>query len=298
MSLLEKASLVVTPNGYKAGKLYSVIPNTALGDMDVVRATTATRVNSLGLIEEVGLNVPRLDYTNGSCPSILVEPQRTNIFSYSNNFNNGVWNTARLSISNNSLSPDGTLNANGMIEDFTNNSHVIYRFITTSNASIYTISLFVKMGLRRYFKINAVNGGSEVYYDLQNKTTTGGGSIIDFDNGWLKLIYTYTTNSINGEIYFETSIDGITSNYLGNGSTAAYIYGAQLEQGSYATSYIPTVASAITRNADVLTVAPPVGTVKITTTFENLTTAVLTVIPATYTMPEGRINNVLMQHTL
>ena len=52
MSLLEKASLVVTPNGYKAGKLYSVIPNTALGDMDVVRATTATRVNSLGLIEE------------------------------------------------------------------------------------------------------------------------------------------------------------------------------------------------------------------------------------------------------
>jgi hypothetical protein len=79
MSLLEKASLVVTPNGYKAGKLYSVIPNTALGDLDVVRATTATRVNSAGLIESVGLNVPRIDYTNGSCPSILVEPQRTNL---------------------------------------------------------------------------------------------------------------------------------------------------------------------------------------------------------------------------
>jgi hypothetical protein len=198
------------------------------------------------------LNIPRLDYSNGSCPSLLVEPQRTNLLTYSNDFNNGVWNTARLSISNNSLSPDGTLNASGMVEDFTNNSHVIYRFITTSNASIYTVSLFVKMGSRRYFKINAVNGGSEVYYDLQNKTTTGGGSIIDFDNGWLKLIYTYTTNSINGEIYFEPSIDGITSNYLGNGSTAAYIYGAQLEQGSYPTSYIPTVASSVTRNADII----------------------------------------------
>jgi hypothetical protein len=49
MSLLNSASLVVTPNAYKEGTLYSVIPNTTLGDMTVVRATTATRVNSAGL---------------------------------------------------------------------------------------------------------------------------------------------------------------------------------------------------------------------------------------------------------
>ena len=78
MSLLDSASLVVTPNGYKAGTLYSVVPNTTLGDLDVVRATSATRVDSAGAIETVGNNVPRIDYSNGSCPSILVEPQRTN----------------------------------------------------------------------------------------------------------------------------------------------------------------------------------------------------------------------------
>ena len=53
MSLLNSASLCVTPNAYKEGTLYSVIPNTSLGDMTVVRATTATRVNSAGLVELV-----------------------------------------------------------------------------------------------------------------------------------------------------------------------------------------------------------------------------------------------------
>ena len=77
MSLLTQASLVLTPNAVKASKLYSIIPSNANGDMTVVRATTATRVNSSGLIESVAANVPRLNY-DGSCPSILVEPQRTN----------------------------------------------------------------------------------------------------------------------------------------------------------------------------------------------------------------------------
>lgn len=79
MGLLQQASLVTTPNAVKAGKLYSIIPTNGTGDLDVVRATTATRVNSAGLIESVGANIARLDYTNGSCPSILVEPQRTNL---------------------------------------------------------------------------------------------------------------------------------------------------------------------------------------------------------------------------
>lgn len=79
MSLFDDASLVTTPNGYKASKLYSIKPTSGLGDMTVVRATTATRVNSSNLIESVAINVPRLDYTLGSCPSILIEPARTNL---------------------------------------------------------------------------------------------------------------------------------------------------------------------------------------------------------------------------
>lgn len=79
MSLLDTASLILTPNGYKASKLYSVKPTNGDGDMVVTRNTTATRVNSAGVIESVAINVPRLDYTNASCPIILVEPLRTNL---------------------------------------------------------------------------------------------------------------------------------------------------------------------------------------------------------------------------
>lgn len=77
MSILTQASLVLTPNAVKTSKLYSIIPSNGNGDMTFVRATTATRVNSSGLIESVAANVPRLNY-DGSCPSILIEPQRTN----------------------------------------------------------------------------------------------------------------------------------------------------------------------------------------------------------------------------
>lgn len=79
VNLLDTASLIITPNSQKAGILKAVKPFENTGDLSVVRATSATRVNSSGLIESVASNVPRLDYTNGSCPTILVEPQRTNL---------------------------------------------------------------------------------------------------------------------------------------------------------------------------------------------------------------------------
>ena len=90
MSLLDKASLIVTPNSYKESKLYSVVPNTTLGDMDVVRATTATRVNSAGLIEVV----PR------------------NLCTYSNDLSNSIWEKPNSTlVYNDIISPDGKTNA-------------------------------------------------------------------------------------------------------------------------------------------------------------------------------------------
>jgi hypothetical protein len=79
MTLLSEASFLVTPNGYKASKLYAAIPTNGNGDMTFTRATTATRVDENDLVSSVASNVPRIDYTGGGCPSILLEPQRTNI---------------------------------------------------------------------------------------------------------------------------------------------------------------------------------------------------------------------------
>ena len=81
-------------------------------------------------------------------------------------------------------------------------------------------------------------------------------------------------------------------------NVGVYIWGAQAEIASNVSSHIPTTNSAVTRNSDVITVAPPVGTVKITTTFSNDTTQVITTIPATFTVPDGLIKQVLMQSSL
>jgi hypothetical protein len=72
------ASLVLVPSGYKAEKVYAQKPLTADGQLTFSRASTATRVNASGLVETVSSNVPRLDYTNSTCPKLLLEPQRTN----------------------------------------------------------------------------------------------------------------------------------------------------------------------------------------------------------------------------
>ena len=80
MSVLDQASLVLIPSGYKSGKLYSVVPSDGSGDLTFTRSTTATRVNESGLIETVGINVPRIDFTGGGCGKLLIEPQRTNLY--------------------------------------------------------------------------------------------------------------------------------------------------------------------------------------------------------------------------
>jgi hypothetical protein len=78
-ALLQTASLLLVPSGYKSGKVYSQIPTDGNGDLTFTRASSATRVNSDGEIESVATGVPRLDYSQGSCPALLLEPQRTNL---------------------------------------------------------------------------------------------------------------------------------------------------------------------------------------------------------------------------
>tara|TARA_R110000824_G_scaffold256569_1_gene445557 strand:- start:1706 stop:2686 length:981 start_codon:yes stop_codon:yes gene_type:complete len=79
MTLFEEVDIMNTPNAFKSGKLYSVKPSSGLADLSISRSTTATRVNSAGTIETLAVDVPQLDYTDSSCPSFLIEPQRTNL---------------------------------------------------------------------------------------------------------------------------------------------------------------------------------------------------------------------------
>jgi hypothetical protein len=77
-SLLQSASLLLIPSGYKGGKAYAQIPTNGNGDLTWTRASDANRTNSSGNIELMASGVPRLSYMYGSCPALLLEPQRTN----------------------------------------------------------------------------------------------------------------------------------------------------------------------------------------------------------------------------
>ena len=404
MSLLDKASLVLTPNAYKENKLYSVIPLNGNGDMTVTRSTTATRINEAGFIEEtpynlltysedfsngvwdknginitynagispdglnnaikvfnaigylsnsnynpsldlghsrsiwakttsgtgsvslcshnsnanslfnitnewqrfelntynstgannfyavdfrgagstlsevllwggqaeVGsvakpyfptttrLNIPQIDYTDG-CPSILIEPQRTNLRTYSeeilvtNSYNSPQSTLTTVSI----LNPKNTLFSSLLIlnsgASITNGEGLNFGNTPLTNSTKYTQSIFVKPFGTNILRIRSNVDGVFYGFTLNGNgiapTISGlleGATIKLVNNGWYRCSWTFTsTTSIPGN-----RMDGwaIKTN-IANGIDGLYVFGAQLEEGSYPTSYIPTVASTVTRNA-------------------------------------------------
>jgi hypothetical protein len=412
MSLLDTASLIVTPNAGKEGKLYSVVPSSGAGDLDVTRATTATRVNSDGLVElvpynllqyseqfdnaiwtqangnggsvpiltpnygispngtqtayriqltrtsasssysyvyqansvpsggtytfsvwlkslsgtplislsyngtnytnivtlttewqryeftttalstnlqagfllfqslpttsltadflaygyqlvegsvakdyqktETRLNIPRLDYTNGSCPSILVEPQRTNIALYSEklvsgfafSFTGGVFTVDENT--NDTLDPFGNNNA----DKFTTTSNFNDSYTSTSGSGNLTLSIFAKKGTNDTIQLyhqNVTTGNLfATTFNLNTGTIVGSSGTVtpkieEFKNGWYRCSISGADTLTNGNIFRVSTYTGTT-----------YLFGWQLEQGSYATSYIPTTSASVTRNADVI----------------------------------------------
>ena len=142
MSIFTDASLLVTLNAKKAGKLYTSIPTDGAGDLDVVRATTATYVGSDGLIKIAGINEPRFDYSNGSCPSILVEPQRTNLVFPSAT---ATTQTRTVTATTYTLSFYGTGSvvlsgvATGTLVGIGSNNRVTLTFTTTAGSLILTV---------------------------------------------------------------------------------------------------------------------------------------------------------------
>jgi hypothetical protein len=419
MSLLSQASLCVTPSAYKEGKLYSVIPSDGSGDMSVVRATTATRVNSAGLVElvpynlltysntfsnaawtktnttvtsgqsgydgtsnawklqatatnncevdqgfsesetknfsiyakagnvnfvaisvfgagygwynlsngtlgssggtfvsrniesvgngwyrcsivtnvsasgvavyvadadnsiattigsnifiqdsqlesgsvpttyqktETRLNIPRLDYSNGTCPSLLVEPQRTNLLTYSSSFDNAGWTTNNATITANAIiSPSGIQDAELLTSTSTTETGV-FRLISVTGTN--TWSVYAKKGSGKYLLINTNAPLISAKFDLESGqvvgTPSGGATatIQDSGNGWYRCVVTSTTAQNRFTIFITNNT--IADDFTSSVGLSCYIWGAQLEAGSYSTSFIPTTSASVTRNADVI----------------------------------------------
>jgi hypothetical protein len=264
-----KPKLALIPSGVKASKVYSVLPSDGVGDFDFSRSGNATRVNKQGLIETVSSNVPRLNYplidgVVSGCPSLLLEPARTNFITYSNDFTQGVWSDLRVSLtSNNAISPDGTLNASELTLDATNDSHTLIHSTMTglsANAN-HTISVFVKSNGNDKVALRDASVGNYISVDLSN------GSILDenninssiekFGNDWYRISLTFLSSSsgqIRPSLYLledSYSSGSPSSAYLGDGVSSVYVWGFQAEEQYFPTSYIPSLTgSATTRSAE------------------------------------------------
>jgi len=263
MALFDDASLVVTPNGYKAGTLYSIKPTSGAGDMTVVRATTATRVNSAGLIESVANNVPRLDYSNGTCPSILVEPQSTNLLTWSEDFTNATYTKIGVTATGNTTtSPDGTTNADSILEIATGGTHQSWQRASMTSGQLYTQSCFLKANGRNRVVMQIFDNSTQyasAIYDLSTGVvvaSVGTATIQSMGNGWHRCTITGTSPAtglgycVLGLCESTYTNSSVMPSYSGDASKGGYWWGFQVENSSYPTSYIPTTSAAVTRNAD------------------------------------------------
>jgi len=204
-------------------------------------------------------NVPRLDYTDSSCPALLLEPQRTNIVTQSEYFEDGYWNKQNaIAINTNSdLSPEGIQNATELDGFDASNFQSVAQYITLS-AGTYTFSVFLKKTTGALTHYPAVVMGSVYKYVIVNSTTgtyveaTGTNNndsviIESWDADWWRVSLTNTLSAGAQRFAIYPALSANGTGITTNASGTNVFWGAQVEEGSYATSYIPTYGSSVTR---------------------------------------------------
>jgi hypothetical protein len=250
-------------------KMYSVIPENGTGDFAVSRNGTATYFDKDGLLKTALANVPRFEFDplTGEYKGVLVEGSATNFALRSQEFTNSYWQKLRITVTGSATTaPDGTLTADKIVGNSDSNAHYIVRNISFSDQDIFTFSIFVKRAEYNFFNISDLQQGvfPNVRFDLINGITEivtsglGGhinSTIEDVGNGWYRCSITHPNlfdiaYSFSGTPTFDSGL-----NYVGDNVSGVFIWGAQLERGPIATSYIPTVASEVTRPADIISLS-------------------------------------------
>lgn len=255
------------PAAMKDGKLYSQQPHSGAGDFNFSRADgVQTRINKHGLIETVANNEPRLSYdlVDGKvsdCPHLLLEPQRGNFGLYSEQLSNWLKSRA-TSADNQTISPDGSQTAGEAIVTTAFGSHAIYvnQFSSVTSGADYVVSLFVKKSTTKHVRLEDgySNYGVIFNFDTEEITTKGNASFSDigvekYPNGWYRLSVHFLGSSANHSqpaLYILRDSDAASS-YTGT-DEAVFLWGLQVEAGTYHTSYIKNASTGTTtRSADV-----------------------------------------------
>ena len=197
-------------------------------------------------------------------PMILVEPSSENLITRSEDFSFSGWTKNGASVANGISSPDGNNTAFKLTEDATGSGHYLQETVTVSSATIYTASIFVKYESREWIRFTDAESINRVHFNTRTgQFGTVVGTVIaysstELDDGWHRITITSTSagTAYSMRIILAESDNDVA--YTGDGTSGIYVWGAQLEAGSVATSLIPTSggdAAARTRAADDLVIS-------------------------------------------
>jgi hypothetical protein len=236
--------------------------------------TTAPITNYIPALQTAASGVARFEHnpTTGESLGLEIEEQRTNLFLRSQEFNTtwAIGATATGAITaDQAIGLDGNQTADLFYDLNTNNNiRVIEQSISLTTATSYTMSCFVKANGNNFALLRvgqaATGNNIIVYYNLStgavgtatrfanaNSPTIIASTITPVGNSWYRIAVSFTAN-VTSSHYCQIGMSQAdnTFNYVGNGFSGIYIWGAQLEAGAFASSYIPTVASTVTRAAD------------------------------------------------
>ena len=220
--------------------------------------------NYIPVLQTAAAGQSRFDHNpvTGESLGLLIEEQRTNLALRSEEFDNGVvWSKTRSSVEANIVvAPSGALTADRLLEDTTASAtHVCNTDINVTSGTSYTFSIYAKPDGRTSLRLQLNTAGFAdncfATFNISTgviSTTSGGATatITAVGNGWYRCSVTATadaTVSTPIQIFLDNG-SGVA--YTGNGYSGIYLWGAQLEAGAFPTSYIPTVAATVTRNAD------------------------------------------------
>ena len=217
-------------------------------------------------------SAPRFDHnpTTGESLGLLVEEQRTNLAQQSADISNAYWTKSETTVTANSIaSPDGSITAGKLVESTANGQHTLASAaITWAGNTQYTATFYAKAGERFNFDIllgtggNWVNSERVATFNLNTGTvlfspqSPAVASIQAVGNGWYKCRITATTvaSPSASSVFIRMADSAGLASYQGITGNGLYLWGAQLEAGSFPTSYIPTTSATVTRSADVASI--------------------------------------------
>lgn len=230
----------------------------------LTRASTATYVNSSGLVTTAAIDEARFDYNPVTLESegLLLERASTNLFQYSSDIDNVYWSYSAAAIGTGFTSPSGSTDAKSIKGDNTLNIHQFYRAVTVTSGAAYTLSIFAKAGANNFVILNLSDSTNRrTWFNLATGlvgTVEPGttASITSYGNGWYRCSVSRVVDSTSSVLVFNSAISDGASTYTGSNVDDTYVWGAQLEISTTGvgnpTSYIPTTSATVTRSSDSL----------------------------------------------